>query len=157
MKEIFTLKSSIFNLGRSAGCGWAGFCRPYGWKVDGDCHGLRPRNDRKIGPCDDSIQFCILHFALCIHNVLGVFLLAYEREVGMLREFGRVSRGLREVLRELSEEERRILEKMYIVPKNGNLDELCQELGVEKSSVYRRRDKALARFSVLWRGWEAGR
>ena len=83
--------------------------------------------------------------------------MAYEREAGMLREFGRVSRGLREVLGQLSDEDRRILEKMYIVPKNGNLEDLCQELGVEKSSVYRRRDKAMARFSVLWRGWEAGR
>ena len=83
--------------------------------------------------------------------------MAYEREAGMLREFGRVSRGMRLVLAKMDEEERLILEKMYIVRKKGNVDAICQELGVEKSAVYRRRDKAMAKFSTLWRAWEAGK
>lgn len=81
----------------------------------------------------------------------------YEREAGMLREYGWVNRGLRSVFPKLEDEERVILEKMIIVPKRGNLDELCQEFKCEKSAVYRRRDKALAHFTALWRNWEAGK
>ena len=80
--------------------------------------------------------------------------MAYEREAAVLREFGRVSRGLRAVLAQMDKEDRLILEKMFLNPKYGNLDSLCEILGVEKTTVYRRRDRALGRFARLWNDWE---
>ena len=50
-------------------------------------------------------------------------------------------------LRGLTKEERQILQRMFIYPEAGNIQRLCQELGVEQSSVYRKRDKALERFT----------
>lgn len=52
----------------------------------------------------------------------------------------------------LTEEERLILERFYINPAKGNVDKLCGELGVEQSSVYRRRDRALHHFTVCLYG-----
>lgn len=43
----------------------------------------------------------------------------------------------------LGEDEREIIEKMLIRPVPGAVEKLCEMLCVEKSSVYRRRDKAL--------------
>ena len=43
----------------------------------------------------------------------------------------------------LTDEERLILDKMYIHPAKGMTLTLCDELEVEMSTVYRRRDKAL--------------
>lgn len=48
----------------------------------------------------------------------------------------------------LSEEERLILDRFYIHPARGNVDRLCGELGVEQSSVYRKRDAALRHFTI---------
>lgn len=48
----------------------------------------------------------------------------------------------------LGEDERLILDRFYINPAPGNVDRLCGELGVEKSSVYRRRETALYHFTV---------
>lgn len=53
----------------------------------------------------------------------------------------------------LSQEERLILERFYIRPERGNVDRLCSELGIEQSSVYRRRDAALCRFTKALYGW----
>ena len=50
-------------------------------------------------------------------------------------------------LRSLSAEERLILQRMFIVPEKGCIPRLCQELGVEQSTVYRKRDQALERFT----------
>ncbi len=52
----------------------------------------------------------------------------------------------------LSQEERLILTRFYIKPEKGNVDRLCSELGVEQSSVYRRRDKALWHFTLCLYG-----
>lgn len=52
----------------------------------------------------------------------------------------------------LSQEERLILERFYIRPEKGNVDRLCSELGIEQSSVYRRRDKALRYFTIALYG-----
>ena len=52
----------------------------------------------------------------------------------------------------LTEEERLILDRFYINPAKGNVDRLCGELGIEQSSVYRRRDKAVHRFTVCLYG-----
>lgn len=60
----------------------------------------------------------------------------------------RVDRGLAA----LNEEERLILEYLYIAPVKGNLDRLCERLCVEQASVYRKRDKALRRFTLALYG-----
>lgn len=55
-------------------------------------------------------------------------------------------------LKALTAEEKLILYSMYICPSIGNLESLCQRLEVEKSSIYRKRDKALARFTLAMYG-----
>ncbi len=52
----------------------------------------------------------------------------------------------------LSEEERLVLQRFYIYPRKGSVEQLCSELGVESSSAYRKRDKALYRFTVALYG-----
>jgi len=52
----------------------------------------------------------------------------------------------------LTPEEKLILHRMYILPERGCVDRLCMELGVEQSSIYRRRDKALHRFTLALYG-----
>ena len=52
----------------------------------------------------------------------------------------------------LAPEEKLILERMYIYPEKGVINRLCGELGVEQSSVYRRRDDALYRFTMALYG-----
>ena len=44
-------------------------------------------------------------------------------------------------LESLSTDEKKILSRFYISPARGNVDALCEELGVEKAQVYRRRRK----------------
>ena len=52
----------------------------------------------------------------------------------------------------LEPEEKQILEKMYIRPEKGAVGSLCVSLGIEQSSVYRRRDSALERFTIALYG-----
>lgn len=52
----------------------------------------------------------------------------------------------------LTPEEKLVLHRFYMYPAQGNVDRLCGELGVEQSSVYRKRDKALYRFTVALYG-----
>lgn len=52
----------------------------------------------------------------------------------------------------LSPEEKLVLQRFYIYPERGSVDRLCSELGVEQSSVYRKRDKALHRFTTALYG-----
>ncbi len=55
-------------------------------------------------------------------------------------------------MRCLNADERQILEQLYIRQDKGGLDYLCRELGLEKSSVYRRREQALNRFATALYG-----
>lgn len=48
----------------------------------------------------------------------------------------------------LSEEERLILDRFYICPQKGNVDKLCEELCLEKTAVYVRRDRALRHYTL---------
>ncbi len=48
----------------------------------------------------------------------------------------------------LTEEERLVLGRFYIHRAPGCAGELCQRLCVEKSTLYRKRDSALRRFSI---------
>ncbi len=52
----------------------------------------------------------------------------------------------------LPEDDRRVLELMYINRAKGNVDRLCEELGIEKPTVYRRRDTALRLFTIALYG-----
>lgn len=57
-----------------------------------------------------------------------------------------------EALEVLDDEERLVLDKFYIHPAKGNVSELCERLGVEQSTVYRKRDNALKRFTLALYG-----
>lgn len=48
----------------------------------------------------------------------------------------------------LSDEEAHILDMFYVHPEIGNVDRLCDELCVEKSQVYRRKDAALRHYTL---------
>lgn len=52
----------------------------------------------------------------------------------------------------LDDEERLVLERFYINRAKGNVDRLCEELNVEKATVYRRRDGALRHFTIALYG-----
>lgn len=52
----------------------------------------------------------------------------------------------------LPEDERLVLQRMYIYPERGATERLCAELGLEQSSVYRKRDQALYRFTTALYG-----
>ena len=54
----------------------------------------------------------------------------------------------------LSPEERFILDRMYIHRHKGNVERVCDELKIEKTSVYRRRDAALRKFTISMYGSE---
>ena len=55
----------------------------------------------------------------------------------------------------LSDEDRLVLDRFYIHPMRGNLERLCNELGLEEAkSVYRRKDKALRKFTLAIYGCE---
>lgn len=53
----------------------------------------------------------------------------------------------------LTPEERLVLQRLYLHPEKGALERLCSELGVEQSSIYRKRDQALERFTVAMYGF----
>ena len=52
----------------------------------------------------------------------------------------------------LPPEEKQILLRMYIHPEKGSVNLLCEELAVEQSTVYRKRDCALSRFTLALYG-----
>lgn len=52
----------------------------------------------------------------------------------------------------LSSVEKLILHRLYIYPEMGAPERLCKELEMEKSSIYRRRDKALKHFTLAYYG-----
>lgn len=55
-------------------------------------------------------------------------------------------------LASLSAEERKILEGFYIKRQYSHVSRLCDELNVEKSEVYRRKDAALDKFTIACYG-----
>lgn len=52
----------------------------------------------------------------------------------------------------LRPDEKKILHRLYIYPERGAIERLCNELGVESSSIYRRRDQALQTFTLALYG-----
>ena len=53
----------------------------------------------------------------------------------------------------LKEDERLVLQRLYLYPEKGAVDRLCTELGVEQSTIYRKRDQALERFTLAMYGF----
>ena len=72
-----------------------------------------------------------------------------ERSLDQAKKWVDIVEGGLEIL---SEEERLILDRFFIHPAIGNVDRLCGELCVEKSSVYRKRDAALRHFTICLYG-----
>lgn len=52
----------------------------------------------------------------------------------------------------LTPDEKLILYRLYMYPERNALERLCTELGVEQSSIYRKRDQALLRFTTALYG-----
>lgn len=48
----------------------------------------------------------------------------------------------------LTAEETLILDRFYMNPAKGNVDRLCEELHLEKSAVYERKDAALRKYTL---------
>lgn len=58
-------------------------------------------------------------------------------------------------LAKLDASERLVLERFYITPHKGSIDRLCEELAIEKATVYRRKEAAVRKFAkVLYGGIE---
>ena len=55
-------------------------------------------------------------------------------------------------LSRLSRQDRQLLDRLYISPEYGGVEQLCRELEIEKSTLYRRRDQALLNFTRLLYG-----
>jgi hypothetical protein len=53
----------------------------------------------------------------------------------------------------LTSEERLVLDRFYIHRNKGNVDRLCEELHLERSAVYARRDAALYHFTIAHYGF----
>lgn len=52
----------------------------------------------------------------------------------------------------LTDEERLVLDRLYIHRAKGGVGSLCEELGVEQSTAYRKRDSALRHFTIAMYG-----
>lgn len=52
----------------------------------------------------------------------------------------------------LDTEERLILQRLHVYQEKDGLERLCNELGVEQSAIYRRRNRALEKFTLALYG-----
>lgn len=52
----------------------------------------------------------------------------------------------------LDDEERLILYRFFINPERGAMERLSQEIGAETSTLYRKREKALRKFTIAYYG-----
>lgn len=55
-------------------------------------------------------------------------------------------------LEALTPEEKGVLYQLYVYPTAGAMDRLCEKLRLEKSSIYRKRDSALRKFTLALYG-----
>lgn len=79
--------------------------------------------------------------------------LAYQQELKWKLEQAKKWLDVTErAMKCLNWEDRQILDRLYVRADKGGLENLCRELGVEKSSIYRRRDQALNRFTTALYG-----
>ena len=52
----------------------------------------------------------------------------------------------------LDDEERQVIERLFIHPMKGAMALLSEQLDIDKTTVYRRRDNALRRFTIALYG-----
>lgn len=52
----------------------------------------------------------------------------------------------------LSDEEKMVLERLFVHPAKGAMPALSEQLNIDTTTVYRRRDKALRRFTIALYG-----
>ena len=52
----------------------------------------------------------------------------------------------------LDDEERQVIERLFIHPMKGAMALLSEQLDIDKTTVYRRRDNALGRFTIALYG-----
>lgn len=75
-----------------------------------------------------------------------------ERRLEMTRQW---VQAVDNALAALTDEERLVLDRFYIHPQKGYIERLCEELGIENPpGVYKRKDRALRRFTMALYGWE---
>ena len=68
------------------------------------------------------------------------------------RELRQWLKATGKALQVLTPEEMLVAQRLLILPAKNNVRRLCQELGVEQSSVYRRREKVLKKVgkALMW-------
>lgn len=69
-----------------------------------------------------------------------------------LRDNRRWLATVERALNQLTPEERKILDRFYIHRSKGNPERLCEELHLERSQVYGRKNSALRHFTLLLYG-----
>lgn len=60
--------------------------------------------------------------------------------------------GVDRALSALDGQEITVLRRLYLQPERNGVDKLCEELAAERSTVYRRRDAALRKFTMAMYG-----
>lgn len=79
--------------------------------------------------------------------------IVHRQELGLtLKQAQLWKQTVDQALSVLSESEQLILRRLYIYPTKGSLAILCKELSCGKSSIYRRRDDALYKFTIALYG-----
>ena len=68
-----------------------------------------------------------------------------EKQLRQLEGQRAAVQNMDEALQSLTPEDRLVLDLLVIAPRSGGGEQLCQMLGLEMSSVYRRKDRALQR------------
>lgn len=71
------------------------------------------------------------------------------RRLGELDGLRQRVRNLEQAMQVLNPEERLVAERLFIHPAKGNVQILCQELEVEQSTVYRRRESVLKKLAEV--------
>lgn len=85
-------------------------------------------------------------------DILLTNLVCRQELAAALEQTGNWLRITDRALGALNPEEKLILHRLYICPERGSLDRLCTDLEVEQSSIYRKRDKALQKFTYALYG-----
>lgn len=79
--------------------------------------------------------------------------IAEREEMRIAKELAKRSVEMIETaLKELDDTERLLLDRFYIHRAKGNVERLCEELAVEKTTVYRWKDQALRHFTLALYG-----
>lgn len=73
----------------------------------------------------------------------GVKALPRREVVRILRDYTQLSATIREALGALEEEDRELIKIFYLVGDSRSMFEICQVFGVGRSTIYRRRNRAL--------------